>query len=56
MQLYEYKYEHVNAWKYFKNIHYMCVYLIYIYIINIHRTHAYIMQTKTFILYVINRD
>ncbi len=27
---------------------------MYIYIINIHRTHTYIMQTKTFILEAIN--
>ncbi len=34
----------------------MCVYLyVYLYIINIHRAYTYIMQTKTFILDVINR-
>ncbi len=33
----------------------MCVYLyVYLYIINIHRAYTYIMQTKTFILDVIN--
>ncbi len=31
-------------------------YTLYIYIINIHSTHTYIMQTKTFILDAINHD
>ncbi len=37
-------YIHVNIFKIYT---YMCV-SIYIHIINIHSTHAYIMQTKTF--------
>ncbi len=40
----------VNIFK----IYTACV-CIYIYIINIHKTHTYIMQTKTFILDAINR-
>uniref|UniRef100_A0A8C1MYU2 Aspartate aminotransferase, mitochondrial n=1 Tax=Cyprinus carpio TaxID=7962 RepID=A0A8C1MYU2_CYPCA len=43
-----YNINYVNTCKYFQNIYCMCVYL---YIYNIHRTHTYIMQTKTFILY-----
>ncbi len=35
---------------------YIYIYTVYIYLINIHRTHTYVMQTKTFVLYVINRD
>ncbi len=42
--------EYVNIF----NIYTVCV-CIYLYI-NIHRTHTYIMQTKTFILDAINRD
>ncbi len=44
----------VNACTFFQNIYCMCVYLLYI--INIHRTHTYIMQTKFFILYAIIHD
>ncbi len=44
-------YKHI----FFLNI-YMHVFVFYIYIINIHSVHAYIMYTKTFILDVINRD
>ncbi len=57
LSLYEYKYRHVNTCKYFQNVYCMYEYLytLYIHIINIHRTHTYIMQTKTFILYAINR-
>ncbi len=50
-KLWEYKYVHVNIFKIYTV--YVC---IYIYIINIHSTHTYIMQTKTCILDVINRD
>ncbi len=42
-----------------KHLLYVCVCVcvcVYVYIINIHSTHTYIMQTKTFILDVINRD
>ncbi len=41
-KLYEYKYIHVNTGKYFFKICAACV-CIYIYIINIHSTHAFIM-------------
>ncbi len=52
-KLYEYKYLHVNAGKYFQNICCMCVHL------NIHNKHTqytHIMYTKTFILDAINHD
>ncbi len=45
----QYKCINVNIFK----IYTVCL-CIYKYIINIHSTHTYIMQTKTFILDVIN--
>ncbi len=41
---------YINIYK----IYTLCVCIIYIYIINKHRTHTYIMHTETYILDVIN--
>ncbi len=46
-------YRYVNTCKYFQNIY--CMY-VYLYIHNKYTQSTYIMQTKTFILDVINRD